>query len=556
MKNTYMLFLSVLCTLAFNSCNAFQPDSNTALEQAVDSILADYAGSDKPGATIGIIEDGKLIFQKGYGMADLRLQKANTPQVVYNIASGSKQFTALVVASLIQAKKISLTDTIGRFLPEFPDYGKGITIENLLYHTSGIRDYMVLRWLTGKSFEETFSNKDALYIIVRQNKLNFNPGDRCVYSNSNYILLAEIVHRVTGQTLAAHGSDLFNTLNMSSSGFGDYKTWEKAVKAVSYFRSGNSYVPFDNKFNAYGDGGMQTTLEDLLLWDQEFYDSTSLVQHILKRGVLSNGNQLSYGMGIQVSTYRNEPVQTHAGAFLGFRSETLRFPARKISVICLGNSEDINPELIARAIADVYVFKDQNSEALLQANTNKAPGKLLSGEHAAGFTGAYQVVPNVLIHIREDEGVLSGQVTGQPRQMLYADSSSTFRIGATDDKAVFGNLLDGKYLQLTVVQKQGSTPAQRLSVLSPENYVHYEGAYYSREQNTTYQFYSEGETLYFKVGSNAEVKAEILTSYNRIYFDYKNLESATIDFTMDGNGMASGFTLSSGRVSGIEFVKK
>lgn len=556
MKNIYASFIFLLCMLAFNSVNAIQLDENNSFEKSIDSIMVNHTGSDKPGATIGIIKEGKLIFQKGYGMADFKLHKVNSPKVVYNIASVSKQFTAFVVAALIQQQKISLVDTICKYIPEFPDYGKGITIKNLLYHTSGIRDYMVLMWLSGKSFEEPFSNKDAMNIIVRQNKLNFNPGDRCVYSNSNYILLAEIIHRITGRTLEAYSKNLFNVLNMNSSGFGEYKTEENTIRAMSYFRSGDNYLPFKNKFMAYGDGGMHTTIEDLARWDMEFYDSTSLVQHILKRGTLNNGNILSYGMGIHFATYRNEYVQTHAGAFLGFRSETLRFPTRKISIICLGNSEDINPESITLAIADVYVFGDKNSAELIQTNINKATIKSPSIEKATLFTGVYQVVPNVLIHIKHEDGLLSGQVTGQPKQMLYADSSNTFTIGVTNDKAVFSNSMNGKYQQLTVVQKQGNTTAQLLPLLSAKDYFRYEGVYYSKEQNTKYQFYSKDENLYFKVGSNAEVKVQVLTSYNRIYFDYKNLEKATIDFSVDNTGVVNGFQLSSGRVNGIQFVKK
>lgn len=552
MENTCLVFLFVLC-LAFNPVNALQSGQSSSFERAIDSIMVNHIGSDKPGAAIGIIKDGKLVFQKGYGMADLESHRVNSSKTVYNIASGSKQFTAVVVASLIQQQKISLADTIGMFIPEFPDYGKGITIENLLYHTSGIRDYMVLMWLTGKSFEEAFDNKDAMDVIVRQNKLNFNPGDRCVYSNSNYVLLAEIIHRTTGRTLASHSSNLLRALNMNFSGFGEYKKKESVVRAVSYFRSGNNYLPFKNKFKAYGDGGMLTTIEDLTRWDKAFYDSASLIQPILKRGTLNNGSLLSYGMGVHWSTYRDEPVQTHAGAFLGFRSETLRFPARRISIICLGNSEEIDPESITRAIADVYVFGDKNSAEL---NQSKTPGKLLSVEHAIRFTGFYQVVPNVLIHIRHDEGLLSGQVSGQPKQMLYADTSSTFKIGVTNDKAVFSNLKNGKYQQLTVVQEKGNTAAQRLRVLSPEDHIRYVGTYFSQEQNTTYTFYSRDGHLYFKVGSNAEVKADVLTSYNRIYFDYKNLETATIDFNIDSKGTVNGFLLNSGRVKGIQFVKK
>lgn len=558
MKKSVTLFLAALCQLTINSLNAFQLDQVSSLEMSVNAILANHTGDDKPGATIGIIKDGELIFQKGYGMADLKSRKANNAQVIYNIASGSKQFTAVVVAALIHQKKLALTDHIGEYLPEFPDYGRDITIENLLYHTSGIRDYMALMWLTGKSFEEPINNKDALAIIIRQNKLNFDPGDRCVYSNSNYILLAEIIHRITGKTLAEYTDQhLLKAIGMHCSGFGGYNIEKKYRRAISYSKLGNAYLPLKNNYAAYGDGGMLTTLEDLALWDREFYDRNSLVQQILKRGKLNDGNRVDFGMGIIISTYRDELIQTHSGAFLGFRSEILRFPEKNISIICLGNSEDINPELITRTIADVYVFKDRSTTALVQTkiNSDKAKGKL-TAERASAFTGIYEVAPDILVHIRYEYGMLSGQVSGQARQMLYPNSNNTFSISSTNDQAVFENLNAGKFQQLTVVQNQGNTNAKRVCVLSPEDHSRYAGIYYSEEQNTTYKFYSKNGNLWFKVGANAELKAEVLSNYNRIYFDYKNLELATIDFSMDSKGMATGFMLSSGRVSGIQFVKK
>ncbi len=555
MKYYYLLFIMIF-QFGINSASALQVDQNNSLEIFIDSIMLNHTGIDKSGATIGIIKDGNLIFQKGYGMANIQLNKANSAQVLYNIASVSKQFTAVAITSLINKGKLSLTDNINKFIPEFPEYGKVITIENLLYHTSGIRDYMVLMWLTGKSFEETFNNKNAFDIVVQQNKLNFNPGDRCVYSNSNYILLAEIIKRVNGKTLREYmNEELFKKLDMNLTGFVGDNIDEKN-KAISYCKSDGVYLPYKNNFRVYGDGGMVTTLKDLTRWDLEFYDSTSLVQKILKKGKLNNGDILNYGMGMMIKYYRNELIHTHPGAFLGFRSEILRFPSKKISIICLSNSEEINPESITRKIADVYIFGDKNYDPLVsKKNDSSEVESLINDKNAIAYTGIYEVITNVFIKIQYQDGLLTGQVIGQSKQILHPNGNNNFTIGSTNDTVLFEGFNNDKFQTLTVVQKQGNTIAKRLNLLSPNNYNKFEGSYYCKEQSATYHFYSKDGSLWFKVGSNPSVKVEILTNYNRFYFNYKDLEQATIDFSFGSNGIVDGFILNSSRVNNIQFIR-
>lgn len=546
MKSSSILLFVSLCGLAFNPLSACQSVQNDSLETIVDAILEDYAGNNKPGATIGVIKNGKLIFQKGYGMANLEAGVANHPNVAYNIASGSKQFTAAIIASLIQQNKLALTDDIRKHIPQFKDYGKPLTIENLLYHTSGIRDYMVLMWLTGKSFEEPFTNKEAVDMIVQQEKLNFAPGDHCVYSNSNYILLAEIIQRVTGTTLAEYAEkNLFKPVEMNCSGFDTGIT-----ECASYRKIDTTYISFNNNYAAYGDGGMVTTLADLVQWDRTFYDDSTLTQLILKRGTLNNGAMLEYGMGIIVSTYRNEQIHTHPGAFLGFRSEILRFPKKGISIICLGNSSEIDPELITRSIADRYVFSDSK-----EVNPVKPESKSLSIEQVEALTGTFEVAQDVLIEIRYEDGVLTGQASGQPRQILYDNGGNSFSIGSTGDLVVFDGIENGKFQKLIVRQKQGNTIAHRLAEVAVEDHERFTGQYYCKEQNTTYNFYSVNGCLWFSVGSSGEVKANVIQKYNRVYFSYFNLERAVIDFNVNSDGSVNGFVLNSGRISDLQFIK-
>jgi CubicO group peptidase (beta-lactamase class C family) len=545
-KPLYLASLLILLLGIKTPCFASKIKSDS-LEIRMDAILKNYTGKDRPGATIGIIDHGKLVFQKGYGMADLEKKVPNHPHVVYKIASVSKQFTAYAVSQLIRQNKLSLNDDIRKYIPEFPDYGKPVSVGNLLYHTSGIRDYMVLMWLTGKSFEDVFSNQEALKIINRQSALNFTPGHRCVYSNSNYILLAELVKRITGKSLNDYvHENLFKGLKMNHSGF----TSDKHTGALSYKKNENKYTPYRNDNHTAGDGGMFTTLADLAKWDQEFYDSTSINQDILKRGTLENGNILSYGRGIMFNTYRAQTIQTHPGAFLGYRSEILRFPKQQITIILLGNSEDINPEVITRKIADAYVFKDKTNPAKDENPVNPLP------DNYKNYKGKYEVAPNVFIDIREEDNKMIGQVSGQAAQTLYYQTGNTFKIGNTNDKAVFNSDSLGKIFRLDIVQNQGTTKAVKLEFISGDLLSQFAGTYYSDEQKSSYAFDIQDGVLWFKVGSNPKAKAEIIKKYEVCYFSYQNLEFASIKFNRDTNGTVTGFELSSGRVAGLKFDKK
>ncbi len=514
-----------------------------SLESKIDQIMSAYSKPEIPGAVIGIIHHNKLVFSKGYGMANFQAPKSNHPDNIYKIASVSKQFTAASVLSLIRQQKLKLTDDVRNYLPELPQYNRPITIADLLYHTSGIRDYMVLMWLSGKSFEDNFSNEDALQMIYRQQKLHFNTGTRCVYSNSNYVLLAAVVQKITGKTISEYADQqIFKPLKMANTGFG----MPNRPLVTSYQLEGSSTRPYKNQNAVVGDGGMYTTLADLMAWDKTFYDKTSLANGILERGKLDNGAPLFYGMGIIHGQYRDLQIQMHPGAFLGYRAEMLRFPEQKITIICLGNNENINPEEITRQIADAYIFKDRAKVPTITIEKNIDTQPLV---------GKYEVAPNVFIEIKFENNKLSGQVTGQVKQFLHLKEANTYYIGDSEDLAIFDDVLNGKMQTLYVAQKNVRTVAKRPEIISGKDLENYVGTYHSIEQKVSYKFYIKNDKLWFKMGDGAEVQTDILKNYSRLHFGYQNLEQATIDFQYNAIGKVSGFTLNSGRVSGLSFEK-
>lgn len=539
--------ISMLLLLMVSFCNSSKASPNDSLETGIDRIMLSYSGADRPGAIIGIIKAGQLVFQKGYGMADIDLQIENGIDVAYKLASVSKQFTAATIAHLIRNKRLALADDIRKYLPDFPYYGKPITVSDLLYHTSGIRDYMVLMWLSGKSFEDPFDNNDALQMIYRQSKLNFPTGHRCVYSNSNYILLAEIVQKVTGKSLAAYvHQELLNPLGMSCSGFNSYRLSKPTSEALSYESLDKGYRVFGNDNSTYGDGGMASTLYDLVIWDGLFYDNTSVTRELLTLGHLENGNVLSYGMGIMMGDYRGKQIQMHPGAFLGYRAEILRFPADRVSIVCLGNAEDLNPETITRKIADVYLFHDS-----IRMNSN-----FVQLTDAAAFIGKYEITPDIAVAIGVAEGKLFGRATGQTQQFLSLADKNKYKIGTTEDYAVFSDLKDGQFQELKIMQERGITTAKRPELVSQQEYQYYVGTYHCEEQQVDYVFYLQDGELWFRSGNNLRIKAAIQKRNRKIHFGYKNLEQAVITFEIGKQGIAERFVLETGRVKELIFVRK
>lgn len=318
--------------------------------------------AETPGCLVGVIKDGSLIYQQGFGMADIERKLPITTESPFYIASTSKQFTAACILLLAKRGELSVTDPINRYFPELPAYSCGITIAHLLHHTSGLRDYLTLKALAGSTFQESFGNQDALSILLRQQELNYPPGSEYLYTNSGYILLAEIVRRVSGKSLAEFAEEsIFSPLGMKNTFFDDGTTSDVAC-VVSYQERKGGYSRLDRKFRVVGDGGIITTLEDLLLWDRDYYQHKLgdewFYREFEKRGTLNAGETTNYAAGLTVGRYKGLPTLSHPGAMLGFSTQLLRFPKQKFTVIILANLSSIDCVSLAYQVADLYLASE------------------------------------------------------------------------------------------------------------------------------------------------------------------------------------------------------
>jgi CubicO group peptidase (beta-lactamase class C family) len=344
------------------SAMAAPGDERTA---KVDALFANWNKRDSPGAALAVVQGGKVLHAKGYGMADLEHDVPITPQTPFYIASVAKQFTAFAIARLAQQGKLSLDDDIRKHLPELHDFGKTVTIRNLIHHTSGLRDYLILLMLAGGRQGDLITQKDALRLLRGQRELDFPPGEQHSYSNSNYILLATIVERVTKQTYHDWmAKNVFEPLGMSRSEVGDDPGRIIKGRAFSYApqpgaKAGVHFKTLVEPISSYGDGNIFCSAEDLARWLSHFgrprVGDEATIKQMYEPGKLLDTIPLSYAFGLVIGEYRGLSLIGHGGGWAGYRTYVGWFPEHDLGIIILSNDASFDPQPLAMKVADIYL---------------------------------------------------------------------------------------------------------------------------------------------------------------------------------------------------------
>ncbi|MBL9213481.1 MAG: beta-lactamase family protein [Opitutaceae bacterium] len=327
---------------------------------AVDAVFARFTRPGSPGASLVVIRDGRIVYERGYGHATLTPARPVTPETSFYIGSVSKQFTAAAIALLHQRGQVGLDDDVRRYVPELPDYGRTITVRHCVHHTSGLRDYLALRDLAGADPNATFGDAEVLALLRRQKGLGFEPGARHSYSNSGYFILSLIVRRVTGQSLRDFAAaNLFGPLGMTTAQFRDRHTQPIPHRADGYKPAGAGFALDNPNFDVVGAGGVFMTARDFLAWDQNFYSAKvggpAFIALLQTPGTLDDGTRLDYAFGLRVGRYRGLDLVEHSGAYGGFRAHVIRFPAQRFSVVCFTNLSTALPARLVRQVADLYL---------------------------------------------------------------------------------------------------------------------------------------------------------------------------------------------------------
>jgi CubicO group peptidase (beta-lactamase class C family) len=354
----------VCATWLFLSAASSAAAQSAVPELVVDSIFADVNLPTAPGCAVSVMRDGSPIYERGYGMANLEYGIPITPNSVFHVASVSKHFTAMAVELLVNEGRVSWDDDIRKYVPEVPDFGTPITLRHLVHHVSGIRDQWNLLAMAGWRWEaDVVTQSDVLDITSRQTALNFAPGERYLYSNTGFTLLAVVVERVSGQTIRAFTRDrIFSPLGMQATHFHDdhemivrNRAWAYAPDTSGLFGLKNSIPDFD----VVGATSLFTTVHDLAAWDRNFQDGRvggrAAIDRLHERFVLNSGDTIDYAHGLSIGEFRGVRMVSHGGADAGYRSHFVRFPDQRLSVAVLCNFPAANPSGRAMRVAAAYL---------------------------------------------------------------------------------------------------------------------------------------------------------------------------------------------------------
>lgn len=491
MKNYSIFTLLILLTLGYR-CTQVENDLVEKLLK-VDAIFADWEGQ-RPGGAVGILQDGALIYERYFGMANMEKKEPFSTKTITDIGSISKQFTAMCIALLEENGQLDIEEDIRKYLPKLPKYSTTIKIKHLLFHTSGIKDQEELMLLKGlEPYGAYMTNKFALSLIFKQKSLNFPPATKYEYSNANYVLLTEIIKRVSGQPLDIYAKEhIFKPLGMEHTFFNLNQGADFPLKAIGYMPKENGFEKAFYETHVIGDGGVYTTLKDMVLWDANFYQNQlgkaakSLIERMKYREKLANGtpNNMAFAQ-INTMHHFGKESWSHGGGGGGYRSFYIRLEDAKFSVIILSNTD--NSHSFDKANQVVNLFLDNRGNQINQEQESiakKAVESIKVKESAKqSFNGFYINEERLLVIEIQIDGAnnqfiinwLDGNEEGY-RALLIADN-----IIAEQEDINYQYELSNNQKEL-VHKIGGRTDIIFRKLFAPiTDLTEYEGNYYSEE---------------------------------------------------------------------------
>jgi CubicO group peptidase (beta-lactamase class C family) len=512
-----------------------------------------------PGCGVGVTMPGAPALIAAYGQADLEHPAPLTAATIFETGSLAKQFTAAALLLLVQDGKLSLDDDIRRYLPEMPDYGTPITLRHLLTHTSGLREQWSLMALTGNGpGTQAHTMPMILDLASRQKGLNFKPGAEFLYTNTNYALAAMIIERVSGQSLQRFTDQrLFAPLGMRET------RWREDFRTVVPGRA-TAYAPTDDGFIAnmpftsvYGNGGLLSTVGDLLRWDA-FLDKPSdlpggqaLVAALQAPGRLSNGAPLDYAMGLEVTRDHGRRLVSHSGSTGGYKTWLGRYPDEGLSIAVMCNNGGIDPVDMGERVARQALLATGHAGAIVSA-----PRAIAAAQAPTADLAAYQ-------------GLFRNPVTGELIQLQAADGHLTLKRGASEVLAPLGDNRfqrpDGDLVTFArsgskaaeVTLSHGETRQRFVAVQAAQNdsaaLAGYVGTYYSPEVDTRISVIQQNDVLVMRQPFAVEW---ILSPSFADGFTTRLRGTTTFVFDRTADGQVKGFGAWANGVRNLAFTKQ
>ncbi len=464
--------------------------------QKLDSMVSQYDSDTKPGVVVLVVKDGEIVYKRAAGLANIEHRAKITPSTVFHVGSVSKQFATFALMLLEREGKLNIDDDVRKYLPELPFYGTKITLRNLANHTSGLREISDLTNMCGVRDNEFFSNDQAVQLLFQQRHLNYQPGTRYEYGNSEYILLAEVVARVSKVPFSKYLNDrVFQPLGMKNSSVRDDPEVVIPNRADSYNLNGELVAKSSFNWSFVGSTGLNTTAEDLALWARNFESPKIGDQAMFKRmmefGVLKNGVVLPYSLGQEQKKYRGLDVIFHGGGDAGYRAYLMRVPSKKFSVIVMGNFTKFNPLNLAYRALDAYLFANE---------VDVLPIKFDASLHSK-IVGNYEVFPGLIFTLSSKNNKMFMQFLGDTDKLELPQTGDFEFIfpPIEHSKLVFDGSKGSKVSTFDWHMSDFSYPGKRIDI-KPFNSkrVHLEelvGRYYSPELKDTYELTIQNKQL-------------------------------------------------------------
>ncbi len=449
----------------------------------VDRLFAQWDRADSPGAAVVVVQDGAVVYLQGYGCADLEHQIPITPETLFDVASVAKQFTGLSVAMLVQQGKLSLDDDIHKHLPDVPDFGKPITINHLVHHTSGLRDWPETLALSDMDLEGPITLDTILEMVRRQRELDFAPGAEEQYSNTGYNLLAATVAKVTGQSFRAWTDrNLFQPLKMKHTLVCDNPAEVVIDRANSYAPDGkNRFHRVVSQLAAQGSSSLFISAEDIGRWLVNLQTARvggkAAMDLMQQPGKLNSGEKKNYAFGLVLGRDQGLATVSHSGSWAGYRSHTIWVPEKRFAAAVLANTSNIDTRDLALKIANLYIGI---SPAPPKSAPARSPAAVRADPAAWGpFLGTYRLGPGWLLTITREGDQLMAQATHEAKFRMTPVSDTNFFVEAYGQPVVFVRQSTGAVTNLLY----RGIKARKLTLpeLAPARLAAYAGDYWSEE---------------------------------------------------------------------------
>lgn len=493
MKQIISLVLLLLLFTAFSTAQVSEDKL-----KSIDSLFTQWNTPDHPGGAVGISIDGVPVFRKAYGLASLEYMVPNSYGTRFNIASVSKQFTAMGMVKLHIEGKLSIDDDIRKYLPELPDLGQKITFRHMLHHTSGLRSLHTLLSIAGWRSDDMKNNDDLLRFMKQQQALNFEPGSEYMYCNTGYILSAIVIERITGKSFAEWTRDeIFLPLGLYDTYVEDKYNRVAKNYATSYNGSKSRGFVKEIEYWAYtGSGNIHSTAADLLKWMRYYYSPPEgwekEFEMMLTLDPFNDGKPHNYAFGVRIDDYKKEKKISHSGSIGGYRSYACTYPENETEIVILTNFSSSGVGEKINVISDILFDKPETKTPEMNFERKDVDMKSI-----AGFFGTYNIenIDTRYFDIFSEADSIFGEFTGGRKTRLYTAS----------DSVLFNNESNIKISLLpttpeSVKIRSGSQVRMGEKTdkfIAGENYLEQiAGTYFSPELETQYRFFVRDGKLF------------------------------------------------------------